>query len=84
MEDKELAQGNLGDVKLTLKDGVARLEAAGQAPGDAGVKAGAFIECDSSKLLDKLFAAVEAHSPAGVVAIEEGVKAILKAAVAKV
>lgn len=84
MDAKELTQGPVGDVKLTLEGGKARIEAAGAVPGDSGITAGAFIECDANKLLDKIFSEVEKKSPAGLAPIEEGVKEMLKKAVSSI
>lgn len=75
--EKELVQGSKGDVKLTISAGKIRIEASGKLES-AGGSAGAFIEEDAGALLDKIFAAIEAKSPAGAVPIEEGVKTMLK------
>lgn len=80
--EKELVQGSLGDIKVTLSGGKAKLEAQGALPGGVGVTAGAFLECDASALLDKIFAEIEAKSPAGAVPLEEAVKLVIKQAVA--
>lgn len=81
--DTELVQGPAGDIKLTISGGKIRLEGAGNL-SSVGGSAGAFIQEDGNVLLDKLFAEIEAKSPAGAVPIEETVKALLKSAVASI
>lgn len=85
--ENDVKLGELGDLDLKLENGKASvtLKVSKEIPGAAlKSKAEVSIEMDASALLDKLFAAIEAKSPAGAVVIEEGVKMILKAAVEKI
>lgn len=81
--EKDIQLGSVGSLDLVLASGKATLTlVSGYAP--AGVSANVGVTLDSATLLDLLFAAIEKASPAGIVAIEEGAKGILKDAVAKI
>lgn len=75
--EKQIVQGEVGGVKLTINQGKVRLEGSA-AVGSVGASAGGFVEEDTGVLLDKLFAEIEAKSPPGATVIEEGVKQLLK------
>lgn len=79
--EKDIALGSVGDLDLAFAGGKAKVELKVNVE-QAALSVGAVIEVDASKLIDKLFAAIEAASPPGAVPIEEGVKSILKSAVA--
>jgi len=79
--EKDVKLGTVGDVDLKLEKGIATISISAAVPGDAGIEGGAFVKCDAEKLLGKLFAEIEAKSPAGAVPIEETVKAIIIQAV---
>lgn len=85
--DKDVKLGNLGDLDISIVDGKAilKLSASADIPEAAlSAKAEVVVTMDGAALLDKMFAAIEKASPPGAVAIEEGVKAIVKAALSKV
>lgn len=87
MEPKDIKLGSVGDLKIELTSGKAKLTITAGASalgGSAKVKADVSAEVDSSVLLDLLFAEIEAKSPAGVKALEELVKMGIKAAVAAI
>lgn len=78
-KDIKLAQNV--DLDLKIAGGVASvsLVASYEVPG-VGLKASSAnsVELSAAALIDKIFAAIEAKSPPGVVALEEGVKLIVK------
>lgn len=78
--ESEVKLGDVGDVDFTFASGKVKVELKVELPG-GGASAGAFAQIDAGVLADKLFAAIEAKSPAGVVAIEEAVKSIVKSAI---
>lgn len=86
--EKDVQLGQAGAVKLSLEKGKAVIEIGVAAPAVLGgavtAQASASASVDSLVLLDMLFAAIEAKSPAGAAAIEEGVKLILKQAVSSI
>lgn len=82
--EKDVKIGNVGDLDLSISGGKALVKVsvgAESAAAGLAVKAELSASLDAGALVDKLFAAIEAASPAGAVPIEEGVKAIVKAAV---
>lgn len=79
--EKDVALGSVGSLDLSISGGKASVVLAAAVP-QAALSANVSVVMDASALVDKLFAAIEAASPAGAVPIEEGVKNILKAAVA--
>lgn len=84
--EQDIKLGSVGDLDISFAGGkasvkvsvAAALEAAGLA-----VSGDVVVSLDASALVDKLFAAIEKASPAGVVPFEEGAKAALKDAVSK-
>lgn len=81
--EKDLVKGSAGGIQLSISNGIARIEGSASL-GSVGASAGGYVQEDVGVLLDKLFAAIEAASPPGVVAIEESVKLIVKAAASKI
>lgn len=79
MEDK-VQLGTVGELDLQLTGGKASLTLTAALPM-ASASATVSVVVDAGDLVDKLFAAIESKSPAGVVVLEEGVKAVIKAAV---
>lgn len=82
--DQDVKLGEVGDIKIELAGGKAVISIEvkkGLLEGGIALQAGASAIIESSALVDLLFAAIEAKSPAGIVPIEETVKAIVKNAV---
>lgn len=82
--EKGIALGSVGGVKLSLGGGKASVSVSASESildGAVVVQASASGVISAGALVDMLFAEIEAKSPAGVVAIEETVKAIVKNAV---
>ncbi len=83
--EQDIKLGNVGDLDLSFSGGKAtvKLTAGTEALAADGisVKSESSLSMDSSILVDKLFAAIEKASPPGVVALEDGVKIIIKAAI---
>lgn len=79
--EKDVALGSMGSLDLAISGGKASVTVALGVP-EAALTVSAVVSMDASALVDKLFAAIEKASPAGAQPIEEGVKAVIKAAVA--
>lgn len=83
--EKDVALGSVGSLAISFGGGKATVSLGVSAPANSlGFSASANVSAseDAMALVDKLFAAIEAASPAGAVVIEESVKAVIKAAVA--
>lgn len=78
--EKDVKVGDFGDFDLKLSGGKASLVLNAVVPG-AALTVGASAVVDAAVLIDKLFAEIEAKSPAGIAPIEETVKMIVKNAV---
>lgn len=78
--EKEIVKGEAGELKVTVMEGKVRLEGAGEIPGQVGVTAGGFIQCDAEVLVNKLFAEIEKKTPDAVDAVLEMGKPALIAA----
>lgn len=84
MDEKTVALGQAGSLKFDIEGGKAVVSvgvAGALAEGSLAVEAKVSATVDAAHLVDLLFAAVEAKSPPGFVAIEETVKEIVKKAV---
>lgn len=81
--EKDEKLGSVGELKASFSGGVGRVEIAAAVPGMPSMQGGAFVQGDSGAVMDMLFALIEKNSPAGLVAIEESAKALIKAEVAK-
>lgn len=84
--EKDIKLGTIGDLDISLSGGKASvtLKAESSVPGMAlTAQASMVVTMDAAALADKLFAAIEKASPPGAVPIEEGVKMIVKEALAK-
>lgn len=79
--DKVVELGPIGKIELDFHNGLAYVKVSASVPGQVGVEGGAFVSCDSEKLIDALFAAIEKKLPAGATPLAEGVKAIIVGAV---
>jgi hypothetical protein len=82
--EKDIALGSVGGLKLSFGGGKAMVSLSASESvlgGGVAVAGSASASVDASILVDMLFAAIEAKSPAGAVAIEEAVKLIVKNAV---
>lgn len=82
--EKDLALGTVGGLKLSLGGGKAVVELSAQESvldGAIVAKASASVVVGADVLVELLFKEIEAKSPAGIVPIEETVKAIIKQAV---
>lgn len=73
--------GSIGSYTLSFQGGKASVSVQG-AVDNGAVQVTVSATADANAFIDQLFAAIEKASPAGAVAIEEGVKTIIKAAVA--
>jgi hypothetical protein len=78
--EKELVKGAAGGVKVTISEGKARIEAEGHVPGDVGITAGGFVQCDAEVLVNKIFAEIEAKTPDAIDTVLEMGKPALIAA----
>lgn len=82
--EKDVELGKVGMLKLELNAGKAIVSVSVKESvleGSVSGVADLSVTVSSSVLLDLLFAAIEEKSPSGAVAIEEGVKKMLKSAV---
>lgn len=79
--DKEIQLGSVGELELDFTHGKARIALSAKVPGDVGVSGGAFIECDSEQLINKLFEALQKKLPDSVDPIADTVKLLLVNAV---
>lgn len=79
--EKDIALGSVGSVDISFSAGLAKVALDVAVPGQVGVSAGAFVQCDSVALMNALFAAIESKLPASADPIAETVKAILIQAV---
>lgn len=75
--EQDVKLGTAGDLDIKLVAGKASLTLTLPA-----AETSVTVATDASALVAKLFAAIEAASPAGAQPIEEGVKAVVLAAVA--
>jgi hypothetical protein len=83
----EIALGNVGKLSLEFSGGKASIGVTASESIDGGlasVDASVNGVADAGAVVDLLFSAIEKASPAGAVPIEEGVKSIVKAAVAAI
>lgn len=75
--------GTVGAYSIGFSGGKAQLGVQG-AVDNGAVALNLTVSADASVFIDQVFAAIEKASPAGAAPIEEGVKTILKAAIASI
>ncbi len=76
----EIQLGQVGELDLDISEGVASVKLSISVP-QAALKSSLCIEMSAVDLIDKLFDLIESKSSPGGVAIEEGIKSVVKAAV---